>query len=66
MSSNNGLENGDRELGHLFCYYMSCKTLSTILLGECAYFITGISGVQIWSRHHSFLPFFAEVCDLRD
>ena len=42
FSSNNGLENGDRELGHLFCYYMSCKTLSTILLGECAFFTTGI------------------------
>ena len=34
LSSNDGLENGDRELGHLFCYYRSCKNTSTIYLIE--------------------------------
>ena len=34
LSSNNGLENSDRELGHLFCYYRSCKNTSTILVRE--------------------------------
>ena len=30
LSKNNGLKNGDRELGHLFCYYRNCKNNSTI------------------------------------
>ena len=34
LSSNDGLENGDRELGHLFWYYRSCKNTSTIYLIE--------------------------------
>ena len=51
LSGNNGLVNGDRELGHLFCYYRNCKNTLTILLGEHAHFVTGISRVQIWLRH---------------
>ena len=33
LSSNNGLENGNRELGHFFRYYRTCKHTWTILLG---------------------------------
>ena len=29
LSSNNGLENGNRELGQLFCFYWGCKNTST-------------------------------------
>ena len=31
-SRNSGLENGDRELGHLFCYYRNCKNNSTVAI----------------------------------
>ena len=34
LSSNNGLENSERELGHLFRYCRSCKNTLTLLLGE--------------------------------
>ena len=46
LSSNNGLENSDRELGHLFSYYRSCINTSTILPGQCVHFATGISRVH--------------------
>ena len=29
LSSSNGLENGNRELGQLFCFYWGCKNTST-------------------------------------
>ena len=45
LSSNSSLENGERELGHLFHYCRSCKNTSTILLGERAYSATGNSRV---------------------
>ena len=45
LSSNSSLENGERELGHLFRYCRSCKNTSTILLGERAYSATGNSRV---------------------
>ena len=35
----------ERELGHLFCYCTSCKTISTVLLSECAHSATGNSRV---------------------
>ena len=31
-SRNSGLENGDRELGHLFCYYRNCKNNSIVAI----------------------------------
>ena len=46
LSSNDSLENSERELGYLFCYYRSCKNTLTVLLGECAHFATGISRVH--------------------
>ena len=46
LSSNNSLENGERELGHLFHYCRSCKNSSTILLRERAYSTTGNSRVH--------------------
>ena len=46
LSSTNGLENGDRELGHLFCNYRNCKNTFTIPLGECVHFATSISKVR--------------------
>ena len=56
LSSNSRLENGERELGHLFCYCRSCKNTSTILLREHAYSATGNSRVhylkfEIWLCH---------------
>ena len=42
LSSSSGLENGDRQVEHLLCYYRSCKSTLTILLGEGAHFTTGI------------------------
>ena len=46
LSSNSCLENGERELGHLFRYCRSCKNTSTLLLGERAYSATGNSRVH--------------------
>ena len=46
LSGNSCLENGERELGHLFRYYRSCKNTSTLLLGERAYSATGNSRVH--------------------
>ena len=46
LSSNSSLKNGERELGHLFRYYRSCKNTSTLLPGERAYFATGNSRVH--------------------
>ena len=46
LSSNSCLENGERELGHLFRYYRRCKNTSTLLLGERAYSATGNSRVH--------------------
>ena len=46
LSSNSSLENGERKLGHLFCYCRSCKNTSTILLRERAYSATGNSRVD--------------------
>ena len=48
------LENGERKLGHLFCYCRSCKNTLTIPLGKHAYSATGKfkSGLfDIWSCH---------------
>ena len=55
LSSNSSLENGERELGHLFRYYRSCKNTSTIPLGERAYSTTGkfkSTLFDIWPLHH--------------
>ena len=46
LSSNSCLENGEHELGHLFRYCRSCKSTSTLLLGERAYSATGNSKVH--------------------
>ena len=46
LSSNSCLENGERELGHLFRYCRSCKNTLTLLLGGRAYSATGNSRVQ--------------------
>ena len=46
LSSNSSLENGKRELGHLFCYCRSCKNTLTVLLKECAFPATGNSRVH--------------------
>ena len=43
LSSNNSLENSDREPRHISCYCRSCKN---ILLGKRAHFGTGISRVH--------------------
>ena len=43
LSSDNSLENSDRELRHLSCYCRNCKN---ILLGKRAHFETGISRVH--------------------
>ena len=51
LSSNSGLENGARELGHLFHYCRSCKNNLTILLRERPYSTTGDSLFQIWLCH---------------
>ena len=56
MSSNSRLENGERELGHLFCYCRNCKNTLTILLRERAYSATGNARVhylkfEIWLCH---------------
>ena len=53
LSSNNSLENGERELGHIFCYCRSCKNSSTILLGERAYSTTGNSRVHYLKYGHA-------------
>ena len=46
LSSNSSLEDGDRELGHLFHCCRSWKNTLTILLGECAYSAKGASRVH--------------------
>ena len=46
LSSNSNLENGDRELGHLFHCCRSCQNTLTILLRERAYSATGNSRVN--------------------
>ena len=54
LSSNNSLENGERERGHLFRYCRNCKNASTTLLRERAYSTTGefkSTLFDIWSRH---------------
>ena len=43
LSSNSSLENGARELRHLFHYRRSCKNTLTILLRERPYSTTGDS-----------------------
>ena len=50
LSSNRSLENGERELGHRFHYYRSCKNTSTILLRVRAYSTTG----KTWFRHPAY------------
>ena len=56
LSNNSSLENGERELGHLFCYCRSCKNTLTIHLREHAYSATGIiksALFEIWLGHPS-------------
>ena len=51
LSSNSRLENGERELGHLFCYCRNCTNTLTILLRERAYSTTGNSRVHYLLCH---------------
>jgi len=46
LSSNNGLENGNRELGQLFCFYWGCKNTSTT---SQRYFKSVL--FEIWLHH---------------
>ena len=46
LSSNSSLENGERELRHLYRYCRNCKNTLTIFLRERAYSATGNSRVQ--------------------
>ena len=73
LSSNSSLENGKRELGHLFCYSRRCKNTWTILLRKRAYSATGNSRLHYlkcgnviqliafrWDTTvHQTLPFFS-------
>ena len=54
LSSNSGLENGDRQLGHLFCYYKSHKNTDyTNSWRVCALCNRHFKSVlfEIWLRH---------------
>ena len=57
LSSNSSLENGERELGHLFRYCRNCKNTSIILLRE-RYSATGNSSAKPFTRP---FPSLAEV-----
>ena len=67
LRSNNSLENGERELGHLFFCCKSCKNTFAILHEESPLFTTvfllhtSSSGTQIVYRVNHILPLFAEV-----
>ena len=54
LSTNSSLDNGEKELRHLFRYCISCKSTLTILLREHAYSTTGkfkIALFDIWLHH---------------
>ena len=54
LSSNNGLENGDRELGQLFCCYRSCKTLRLYCLESVCTLQQVFQECIIWNLVTSF------------
>ena len=56
LSTNSSLDNGEKELRHLFRYCISCKSTSTILLREHAYSATGkfkSASFDVWLRHQA-------------